>query len=73
MMGAKNKKSVLVEYAIDHGDVSPMFPLPTDRDAVGMHKKLYPDGAAASKVQKEGGDVLRKARVSVAPVPPEAQ
>jgi hypothetical protein len=62
MMGAKKKKSVLVEYAIDHHDVSPMFPLPAERDAIGMHKKLHPDGAAASKVEKDGGDdVLREA------------
>jgi len=50
-LGAKNKKGSFVEYAIS-GDATEMFPLPADRDAIGVHKKHYPDGVPASKAEK---------------------
>ena len=53
-MGAKNKKSSLVPYEIDHADTTPIFPLPPLRDAIGVHKKHYPNGFPASKASKDG-------------------
>jgi hypothetical protein len=62
MMGAKNKKSSFVPYEISGGDYTPLFPLPAERDCIGMHKKHYPNGVPASKLLKEKGaeEVLRK-------------
>ena len=53
MMGAKNKKSSFVPYTIS-GQGTNIFPIPAERDAVGVHKKHYPKGVAASKAAKGG-------------------
>ena len=44
-----------------------MFPLPGERDAVGVHKKHYPDGCVASKLSKAKADsaLLRRYLPSV--------
>ena len=59
-MGAKNKKSSLVPYEIDHADTTPIFPLPPLRDAIGVHKKHYPNGFPASKASKMRKKRMRK-------------
>lgn len=46
------KKTSFVPYTIDHGDATPLFPLPDEREAVQVHKKHYPDGTTASKASK---------------------
>ena len=53
MLGAKNKKSSFVPYNID-GESTPLFPLPAERSAVGVHKKHYPNGVLAGKAAKSG-------------------
>ena len=61
-----SKKTSFVPYTIA-GEGTPMFPLPGERDAVGVHKKHYPDGCVASKLSKAKADsaLLRRYLPSV--------
>jgi hypothetical protein len=47
------KKTSFVPYAID-GEGTSIFPIPSNREAIGVHKKHYPDGCAAAKTKKSG-------------------